>query len=84
MFDPVEIALNELGIDPDHDRQEDGAYLTSMIDLRITGDDYVYVTVVWTDNGDSEKVAVVRVVEPANDPFGIIPAQAEIVSEAEL
>lgn len=57
---PVEWALEALGINPDHEREDEGAYLTSVIDLRPTGANYVYVTVCHTDNGDSEKVSVIR------------------------
>lgn len=57
---PEEWALEALGINPDHEREDEGSYLTSIIDLRETGANYVYVTVCYTDNGDSEKVAVLR------------------------
>jgi hypothetical protein len=65
MIIPVETllmyVLTDLHIDHDHEREEDGAYLWSVVDLRETGDNYLYFTIVWTDNGDSENVAVVLV-----------------------
>ena len=78
MIDPVPFALNHLGLDTDPERAEDGSYLTSVVDLRITGDNYAYVTIVWTDNGDSEKVAVVRV---QDKPRKVV---TETIMEAEL
>lgn len=61
MNDPVMQALVHLGIEPAHDRVEEGWYVTSMIDLRDTETEDAHVTVLWTAMDLTERLAVVHV-----------------------
>lgn len=58
--EPIAAALRHI----DTEFMEEDEYRASVIDLRDTGANYAYVTVVYTDNGDTEKVAVVLVTYP--------------------
>lgn len=78
-----EIALDHLNINGDHTRPDDDLYMTSVIDLRPTGANYVYVTVAYTDNGDSEKVAVVQVIYPDFDTPQVQPLHCRTLSQIE-
>lgn len=81
---PEQLAVRHLNLNGDHTRPDDDSYITSMIDLRPTGANYAYVTVVYTDNGDSEKVAVVRVSYPEFDTPQVQPFHCYTVSETEM
>lgn len=51
----------------DTEFDEEDEYRASVIDFTDAGFNYVYVTVAYTDNGDTEKVAVVEVMYPDFD-----------------
>ena len=67
MNDPADYALRYLNVDT----SEPDEYLTSVIDLRELTDyaNYAYVTVVRTDDGDSERVTVVCVTYVYDSPL---------------
>lgn len=70
---PEEYALRYLDVDI----EEKDEYLTSTIDLRELTDyaNYAYVTVVRTDDGDSERVTVVCVSYVESD----VPAPEHVI-----
>jgi hypothetical protein len=60
MTDHIAHALRHL----DTEYIEEDEYKASVIDMQEAGFNYVYVTVVYTDNGDTEKIVVVQVTYP--------------------
>lgn len=79
MNNPADYALRYLNVDT----SEPDEYLTSVIDLRELTDyaNYAYVTVVRTDDGDSERVTVVCVTYPMFDTPQVQSVTCRIVSD---